>query len=818
MEIINQEKLSILIQSYKSEFNKYIDQELYKWRAVAHFQKYWDIDAPDFKEMLNAALNFKEDNLLVGPKYLPKRMLNKFCEVDVDLVKKMFVNLFDENLDLAERINSFIASSDELINRYNPEKNHFQDYHAISTYLWLRFPDKYYIYKSSCVTSLVDKLGFDFKKKNKLKGQNVVNVYAIYNQIAETLNADKELQEMLKSSLTQDCYADPMSRTLAVDFGYYLQTYYKGNNSVESSNPKVWLYAPGEQARMWDECVEMQSIRLGWDYISNLLDFDDKKDIVKALQEANNNDSSFMNDSLALWQFAYGMNVGDVVYVKKGINKIIGRGIVESNYGYDESLTTYRHTRKVSWTHIGEWECLSERLNIKTLTDITKYPDFVNKLNDLVMGNKEMKTKTPSRWWLNANPKFWTLSGWKAGEEQNYTLYNANGNKRRIFQNFIDAKEGDTVICYESTPTKQILCLAEVSKANDGENIWFKKIESLNNPIDFAVIKNIPELQEMEYFVNPNGSFFKLTEDEYQILMEIVRENNPLISIDTLKKYSDSDFLNEVYITSEELQKLKSLLRNKQNIILQGAPGVGKTFTAERLAYTLMGVKDNSRIEMVQFHQNYSYEDFIMGYKPNEAGGFELKQGVFYKFCKKAANSPEKDFFFIIDEINRGNLSKIFGELLMLIENSYRGKEIKLAYTDELFTVPNNLYIIGMMNTADRSLAMIDYALRRRFSFFEMHPGFDSEGFKNYLATLSNEKLDLVIKQIQALNEVIRKDESLGQGFCIGHSYFCNQTEFSAEWLNNVIKYDIEPMLKEYWFDEVEKYNTQISILRNLLK
>lgn len=444
--------------------------------------------------------------------------------------------------------------------------------------------------------------------------------------------------------------------------------------------------------------------------------------------------------------------------------------------------------------------------------DLFEYYDYLLSLID------EMKTKIPSRWWLNANPKFWTLSGWKAGEEQNYTLYNANGNKRRIFQNFIDAKEGDTVICYESTPTKQILCLAEVSKANDGENIWFKKQESLNNPIDFAVIKNIPELQEMEYFVNPNGSFFKLTEDEYQILMEFIRENNPLMSVDALEKYSDSDFLSEVYITSEELQKLKSLLRNKQNIILQGAPGVGKTFTAERLAYTLMGVKDNSRVEMVQFHQNYSYEDFIMGYKPNEAGGFELKQGVFYKFCKKAANSPEKDFFFIIDEINRGNLSKIFGELLMLIENSYRGKEIKLAYTDELFTVPKNLYIIGMMNTADRSLAMIDYALRRRFSFFEMHPGFDSDGFKNYVAKLSSEKLTLVIDKIKALNVVIRDDESLGQGFCIGHSYFCNQTAFSEEWLNNVIEYDIEPMLKEYWFDDVQKYKNQISILRNLLK
>ena len=263
---------------------------------------------------------------------------------------------------------------------------------------------------------------------------------------------------------------------------------------------------------------------------------------------------------------------------------------------------------------------------------------------------------------------------------------------------------------------------------------------------------------------------------------------------------------------------MKVLLKKKQNIILQGAPGVGKTFTAERLAYTLMGEKDKQRVEMVQFHQNYSYEDFILGYKPNSDGGFELKHGVFYKFCKKALNTPDKEFFFIIDEINRGNLSKVFGELLMLIENSYRGKEIKLAYTDELFTVPKNLYIIGMMNTADRSLAMIDYALRRRFSFFEMHPGFATEGFKRYQSQLSSEKLDKFIQGIQNLNEVINKDDSLGNGFCIGHSYFCNQAEFSTEWLENVLEYDIEPMLKEYWFDDTQKYESHINILRTLLK
>ena len=220
----------------------------------------------------------------------------------------------------------------------------------------------------------------------------------------------------------------------------------------------------------------------------------------------------------------------------------------------------------------------------------------------------------------------------------------------------------------------------------------------------------------------------------------------------------------------------------------------------------------------VQFHQNYCYEDFVMGYKPNEKGGFELRNGKFYDFCKKAEEDREHKYFVIIDEINRGNLSKIFGELLMLIENDYRDEPIQLAYRDEVFAVPSNLYIIGMMNTADRSLAMIDYALRRRFSFFEMKPGFNSDGFKAYQAELYNERLNNIIEAVKLLNEVIAKDDSLGEGFCIGHSYFCNQEEFSDIWLSNVVKYDIIPMLREYWFDNYKKFKEESNKLMSLLK
>lgn len=587
---------------------------------------------------------------------------------------------------------------------------------------------------------------------------------------------------------------------------------------------KVWLFAPGENACMWDECKESQTMRLGWDLIGDISEFENREELIKALQMAyGKEDASFKNDSLALWQFVHEIREGDIVYVKKGINKIIGRGVVESDYRYDETLSTYRHIRKVKWTHYGDWNYSVHKLVQKTLTDITKYPEFVKNLNDIVVGGNEtvpsQLTKSKQYWWLVASPEVWKFSDIDVGEIIEYTLVNENGNKRRVYQNFLDAKAGDLVIGYASTPTLQVVALGEIAKDTDNKHLYFRKTEQLLNPIDYSTIKGYEELHNMECFAGGGrGTLFKVTEDEYQVLMEIIRKENPLSATKALEAYSDSDFLNEVYMSSTDLHRLKALLKNKKNIILQGAPGVGKTFTAERLAYTLMGVKDKQRIELIQFHQNYSYEDFILGYKPNADGGFELKHGIFYRFCKKALNTPDKDFFFIIDEINRGNLSKIFGELLMLIENSYRGKEIRLAYTDEPFSVPKNLYIIGMMNTADRSLAMIDYALRRRFSFFEMKPGFKTEGFKSYMESLSNEKLNRIIDGIQALNETISEDDSLGCGFCIGHSFFCNQSVFSMEWLENVIEYDIEPMLKEYWFDDVQKYESHINTLRSLLK
>lgn len=416
-------------------------------------------------------------------------------------------------------------------------------------------------------------------------------------------------------------------------------------------------------------------------------------------------------------------------------------------------------------------------------------------------------------WWLNAKPRYWRFSEIEVGEKVEWTLYNEDGNKRRIFQNFLDAKEGNYVIGYESSPVKQITALGkvctapkEICRENDGESLYIEKIESLAYPIEFKAFKDIEELQNMEYLSSSQGSLFKLTELEYNILMELIREQNPLPKENNYARYTEEDFLEEVYLSGEDCDMLKALLLRKKNLILQGAPGVGKTFMAKRLAYAMIGCKDESRVQMVQFHQSYAYEDFIMGYRPCEEG-FKLENGIFFNFCKRAENNPDEYYFFIIDEINRGNLSKIFGELLMLIENDKRGEKVTLSYNGDLFSVPKNLYIIGMMNTADRSLAMMDYALRRRFGFFYMKPAFDSEGFKKFQLKMSDKKFDLLIETVKELNEDIIEDASLGEGFVIGHSYFCDQNIQLDGWYKQVVYYELIPILMEYWFDDSAKIN-----------
>lgn len=797
--MFDQFRLKDVLVAYKQNFvAKQWGDEKYKWEAVKWFQDNWDVNAPDFAEMLNRSLD-KTFNLLASNNNFPKGMIVGFAKSAPEEVRAMFIALFDESKDVFERMNAFKMQSSILLEKYgNGAAQHYQYENAISTYLWLRYPDKYYIYKFGEVKTVASELESDYRFKKGAYADNIRNFLKLYDEISAALKEDTELVNLFQSQLTDTCYPDPELKTLTIDVGFYISRYYSQKDSAPDTTS--WYGAdfdPGLSIEDWSKLLKDETV-----FTTGALE------IMKRMKDYG------------------GMASCTQLAVKYGETKnFYNSGSVALARRVCEATGVNPNTRDDGTT---QWWTI-----LYTGRDAGKDEDgsFIWKLRDELSaaldkadlsGIELYVAAAPGEqdrgyWWLNANPKIWSFADIAVGEVQSYTLYNENGNKRRIFQNFLDAKAGDMIIGYESNPVKQIVAIGRVSAEQDGEKLFFEKVEGLTSPIDYATLKGCPELERMEYFQNPQGSLFKLTRGEYDFILDMIREENPVATEASIDAYTKSDFLDEVYMTEKRYENLVAVLRNKKNIILQGAPGVGKTFAARRLAWSMMGEKDDSRIEFVQFHQNYSYEDFMMGYKPVE-DGFELKYGIFYRFCQKAANQPDKEFFFIIDEINRGNMSKIFGELLMLIEKDYRGTKATLAYNGLSFSVPKNLYIIGMMNTADRSLAMIDYALRRRFSFFEVEPGFDSEGFIHYQNSLNNETLNELVNKVKDLNREISLDKSLGKGFCIGHSYFCGRDVCTEEWLHSIVDYDILPMLSEYWFDDANKLQRWENILQGVFQ
>lgn len=488
---------------------------------------------------------------------------------------------------------------------------------AITVYLCLKYPQKYDIFKYTVCKATGIYLENNFTPTKGHTEQNIKGNSKLISEMQSVVSQDSELIELFESNLDSDCYADESHRMLTFDLSFYIANYLADETKKAKED---WIGADidfGIPADDWRELFDDESIfnTQSWEVLYRFLDYGGMA-TCKQLSVKYGETPNFYNTGVTT--LAKRMTGCDISVKEKNGNKrywtisFVGRNVNSDEDGV------------FVWKLRDE---LKEALEDVDFSDTELYAD--------------QSENSVNYWWLNANPKIWSFSDIEVGEEQNYTMYNDNGNKRRIFQNFLDAREGDLIIGYESNPVKQVVAICRVTKQNDGENLYFEKIEGLTSPIDYTLLKDAPELEKMEYFMNPQGSLFKLTKGEYDFIMDMVREENQEnpIGSEQAESYSKEDFLSEVYMTSEKYDSLKGLLLNKKNIILQGAPGVGKTFAAKRLAYSIMGVKDESRVEFIQFHQNYSYEDFIMGYKPS-GEGFRLyldsfNDDTFYALIEK---------------------------------------------------------------------------------------------------------------------------------------------------------------------------------------
>lgn len=444
-------------------------------------------------------------------------------------------------------------------------------------------------------------------------------------------------------------------------------------------------------------------------------------------------------------------------------------------------------------------------------------------------------------WWLNINPRIYHLDTVNINQLVLFTTHNAKGHKKRIYQNFAQLQVGDLIIAYEATPIQQVKAILQVVKTvfikeNIGEVVGFNVLEKLNVPIDWQQLHNYSLLQKYckEASINNRGGLFELSKDDFDFVRDVIDNHNIVAEVSgqylpykSLARYTLQQAQQELFIGKAGIEEALDLLQHKKNLVLQGPPGVGKTYMAEKLAYLLIGEKDDSRITKVQFHPSYAYEDFVMGIKPNKEGKFELQAGIFYRFCEKASVRPNIPYCFIIDEMNRASISQVFGELLSLLEHDKRGSSLTLSYQhqqDEPFSIPNNVYIIATMNTADRTLAHLDYALMRRFAFVTLQPVFNQkmQQFLQQQGGISPSFSQHIVQKMQQLNQIICSEQALlGENYQIGHSYFCNFTTLSKpltpkaekKWYRQIVKNEITPLLRQYWASDTNTAQAHINSL-----
>ena len=755
MLAIDESKLYSLIEIFKEGFKENFLEEKYKWEAVKHFQDNWNIDAEDFPTMLSYALS-KTGNLLAATNFFPRRMIKQYATRFPEEVRGLFEGLFNESSDLKERIDAFIAGIEYIHKQWNGNGtlNHYQTFNAVSTYLWLRYPDKYYIYKPSVAKLMFEKLGVDIKL-TPLRANAVIRTYELYDYISKTLYKDNEFKKMLAESLADTCYSDEFMVTAAIDLGYYFKKQQKASATTLSPNPtletKYWMYAPGENASKWSRCKEQGIICIGWDEMGDLSQINTLSECRDGLRDVYENpDSSFMNDGLAIWEFSHVMQNGDIIYAKRGLSNIIARGIVKSEYIYDQSQEDFCHTRKVEWTHIGEWTL--ENIVQKTLTDITKYPDYVKKIETMITeGKNDNKQST------------------QYDEKYSYYINLLLKNKNLILN----------------------------GAPGTGKTYLAKQIAA-----QIIFDGNVPEdFEENEKFINQYGFVQFHPSYDYTDFVEGLRPTSP--NKDGSIGFERKDGIFKGFCKKTTLPETSFLLEDSLLMFKKDLVNIGrlniKSFRSSTNIQVELGEKGVLTVITPQSAWTCSDKKMLEYLKtrdchPNDTYTKTIGDYILENYhVNSSSNVNPSKYIFIIDEINRGEISKIFGELFFAIDPGYRGKKGKVQtqyqnlITDESdpfkdgFYIPENVYIIGTMNDIDRSVECMDFAMRRRFTF------------KEITAEESAKNMGVDPDRMTRLNNAISGIEGFNSSFHIGAAYFRGITDYEELW-----ELKLQGLLKEY--------------------
>lgn len=664
--------LSALMNNYKQWLRETNNRdELYKWEATKHFQDNWNIDAPDFYSMFKRA-NAKSGNLLYS---LARSYMMTAAKHFPDRTREIFSNLLNESHDLKERMAEYLSAmaalQPELEAITSTPQNPNQDERTMAYFLAMRYPDRHYLYKDSYYRKTCEALGIPVAKA----GEKYLHFLQIAEELKHTyMENDEELKALHKRARTPNCFSGNELNLILQNFLYLAVQWEAGSSSATiSPDAAWWIYAPGNNAIFWDVYFEEGIMGLGWGALGDLSTYPTKESIVAKLRELSGDQAAtYMNNSLACWEFANVIKIGDVIIPKRGASEYLGYGIVDSEYRYEPKRTDQPNIRTVRWMKHGSFIETKGPIVQKTLTNVTQYKDYVKKLRALIIDDADSPTiiqeKSPEAY--NNRPR-------------NYILYGPPGT-------------GKT---------------------------W--------SSASFAL--SLAENRDFESYASESP-------DE---------------------------------------------LRRRYRLLVEA-----------------------KRVEFVTFHQSFSYEEFIEGIRPKIQGEgltYSIEDGVFKTFCDRARKDPGNAYIFIIDEINRGNVARVFGELITLIESDKRegapyASSSLLLYSRTRFSVPANVFLVGTMNTADRSVEALDTALRRRFSFKEMppRPALLAEGEFAVPELALNLILETINRRVARL---------LDRDHQIGHSYFLtiSAADDPIAALRVVFRDNILPLLKEYFYNDPAK-------------